>query len=64
MGRNGLAFDHVMDAGRAVATMQLIKMFCNLGIGMGQPLAVADIFDPGRHMIAFRPDARVFEITQ
>ena len=61
--RDRLTLDHPMDPGWTVAVVQFQQAVGDIRIGLGAALVVADIIDPGRHVIGFRPDVRIFQIA-
>ena len=59
-GPVGRALDHAADARRLVAAVQRADALADLGVGLGDALVVADIFDPGRRVVASRSTVRGF----
>ena len=64
MPRHGLPFDHVVDRGWLFPAVQRTQAYCDLDIRMRLALIVANVVDPGRQMVALRPDIRLFQIAQ
>ncbi|ESX66915.1 hypothetical protein X759_26965 [Mesorhizobium sp. LSHC420B00] len=52
---HGLAFDLIMRLGRAIATVQRFQARNDFGVILGLPVVVANILDPGWHVITLGP---------
>ena len=59
-----LPFDHAVDAGPFIATVKFEKAFGDVRIGLGAAPVVADILDPCRDMVGFRPSAGMPELPK
>ena len=62
--RAGLALDHAVDDRRIRAAVQRPHALADLGVGLRDALVLADIFDPGRAVIALDPERRVGQVAQ
>ena len=63
MRERGLPLNHAMNPQFSTTLVQRLKPGTYGRIRFGSPLIMAYIFNPGRCMVAFSPDFRVFEIT-